>query len=297
MEKIIKKVEIKKKVLCALCFSVSLLSCKKEIQYKGEGKDPVLVLNGLVENDSTFKVYLEKSSFFISNDPEENNFIKTGANLKLTNVSSGEVFTMNQSTVDNVYEFPFVTPPNTKFKIEVSYPNYPSISSEMTSVSKVDLINVDTSSYSTTKGLMKKAVLKWNDPIGENYYMVKVINTQAQSSSSYDEYFTSKDQSITDNVNLDGSENYYQEIYLTDELFEGKLKQLEVNFMTFNLNPPLKYTYKLITISKEIYLYGVAIRKNANVDGVLTGEPVKVYSNISEGLGIFGSMSLSEIIK
>lgn len=292
---------MKNKIIFSLPFlAVIFVSCLKEIEYKGEGKDPVLVLNGVTDTDSTFKINLERSFFFLSNEPSSDKLIKSGASLKLTNLNTGEVFSMNAPTYENVYEFPFVTPENTKFKIEISHPDYKSISAEMTTISKVNLTSVDTSSYTTQDGLRKKAILKWKDPVGENYYFIRVSQYDPKYEYVYDTYFASSDPSVN-NANTPGinGQQEFDEAIFSDVLFEGQDKSFELNFWTYIAdsiqNQPI-YTYQLMTMNKETYLYYQSAKKHLNSDPFLS-EPIKVYSNIENGFGIFGSRFSSKITK
>ncbi|MES2589456.1 MAG: DUF4249 domain-containing protein [Bacteroidota bacterium] len=282
---------------------LALFSCEKEIQYEGEGKDPVLVLNGIQENDSTFKIYLERSFFFLSSEGKDDKYIETGATVTLTNLTTGQVFTMNASTIDNVYEFPFTTSPNQKFKIEVSHPDYETISSEMTTIPKVSLLDVDTSSFSVDGGSKrKKAILNWNDPVGENFYLVQVFSYDSLYNYTNTQYFACADPVFEDgesNTGINNGNNEYEEIYFNDVLFEGQQKKLEIDFPDYyaqdTTQNSVKYTYNLICMDKATYQYFISVRKSAN-SGFFT-EPVKVYSNITNGFGVFSSKNTSKITK
>ncbi|MCE3294820.1 MAG: hypothetical protein K0R65_534 [Crocinitomicaceae bacterium] len=287
------------------CFGILLgfaflFSCQKELEFKGEGKDPLLVVNAIEQNDSTFKVYLERTTFFLSNEGEESKYIETGAIMKVTNVSTGEVFTMNQSTYDNVYEFPFVTAPGTRYKIEVSHAEYPSVSSEITTVPNVTLTSVDTSGFSKDGSLHKRAVLKWNDPAGENYYMLRLFYADPLYDYFYQMTFQSNDE-VTSGQGADplsSDKPTFDDLLFTDELFDGEQKQLEIEFMTYKGMTPAEdpiYTYRLITMNKETYLYYRSVLMGQEDSPFI--EPVKVYSNIEGGFGIFGSLNNSQIVK
>lgn len=287
-------------LIAALACAAVLFSCEKEIEFKGEGKDPLLVVNAIVENDSVFKVYLERSFFFLSNEEPDNKYIETGATMKLTNLSTGEVFTMTQSTYDNVYEFPFITTASTRYRIEVTHPDYPSVSSEITTVPAVSLIDADTSSYTEDGSLWKKAVLDWNDPAGENYYMLRLYYEDPLYDYFYQMSFYTNDEVIGTSVGdpEDNGKSSFYELLFTDELFEGEHKELTLEFITYKGQVPEEdpiYTYRLITMSKEAYLYYQSVNKSMSVGPF--SEPAKVYSNIDGGFGIFGSLNTSQIVK
>ena len=290
-----------KQFIILLASIFTLLSCQKEIEFKGNAKANVLVLNGVVENDSVFRVFLERSSFFLSNEVGGANEISSGAEVKLTNLTSGEVFTMTQSTVGNRYDFPFVTTPNTRFKIEVSHPSYTSISSEMTTTSKVNLLAVDSVTVVKNQENRLKITFNWNDPIGENYYMVRIKQDVSTPDYEYTEflYMESTDPSIdnSNNTDIDGSVYAVNTYLFNDSKFNGQSKQIE--FLCYYYNPnydpfnPVneEITCELITMDKATYLYYQSASANANSD--FFSEPVKVLSNIENGFGIFGTLNYS----
>jgi hypothetical protein len=65
---------------------------------------------------------------------------------------------MTNSSIDNKYEFPFVTSQNVKFKIEVSHLDYESILAEMTTVPKINLNALDAITYESNNVTRKKVV-------------------------------------------------------------------------------------------------------------------------------------------
>lgn len=284
--------------------SISLIlfgACQKEIEFKGNAKANVLVLNGVVENDSVFSVFLERSSFFLSSEVSGANEISSGALIKVTNLTSGEVFTMTQSTVGNRYDFPFVTASNTRFKIEVSHPSYPSISSEMTTISKVNITSVDSVTVIKNQENRLKVNFKWNDPSEENYYMVLIKQAVSAPDFEYTEYLymESTDPSIdnTNNTDIDGSVYPVNSYLFDDKKFNGQQKEIDfVCSYYYPNNDPLNpvteiISCELISMNKETYLYYVSMQ--ANVESDFFSEPVKVLSNIKNGFGIFGTLNYS----
>jgi hypothetical protein len=290
-----------KNILTLICLTIVLVACQKEIEFKGNAKANVLVLNGVVENDSVFRIFLERSSFFLSNEVSGANEISSGAEVKLTNLTSGEVFTLTQSTVGNRYDFPFVTTPNTRFKIEVSHPSYPSISSEMTTTSKVNLTTVDSVTVVKNQENRLKITFNWNDPSEENYYMVRIKQDISAPDFEYTEflYMESTDPSIdnSNNTDIDGSVYPVNTYLFDDKKFNGQQKEIEFLCYYYNpntdpFNPVTENIYcQLITMDKATYLYYQSASANANSD--FFSEPVKVLSNIENGFGIFGTLNYS----
>ncbi|MEN9303302.1 MAG: hypothetical protein RL264_1731 [Bacteroidota bacterium] len=292
-----------KKLILLSILSVLVMSCQKEIEFKGKSKDPVMVLNGVVENDSLFRVYLERSVFFLSSENASVKYISSGALLKVTNLTTGEVYTMNESTFPspNLYEFPFITTPNTQYKIEVTHPDYPSISAEMITTAKVNLNSVDTVSVIKNQEKLLKITFNWNDPTTENYYMVRVRQDIESAEYSYTNYLymSSTDLSIDNSTNtdIDGSVYPTNTFLFTDTKFNGQQKSMEflANYYSPSddpMNPVDEKVYcELISMNKATYLYYVSMTASLQTD--FFSEPVKVLSNINNGFGIFGSLNYS----
>lgn len=290
-----------KNSIIVLLMFMTLFACVKEIDYKGKGKNPVLVLNGITELDSTFRIYLERSFFFLSNENPNEKYIKSGATLTLTNVNSGEVFIMTNSTEENRYDFPFLTPENTNFKIEIKHPDYETIKSEMKTAQKIQITSVDTSSFTNQDGLRKRAIIKWNDPVGLSYYYLRVYKIDTEFGYIYNTWFSSADASLNNEfqASIDGSTVETDEAIFNDILFEGKEKNLEITFYTYFGSTPEEnpiYTYELVSMTEETFKYIQSVKKYFNSDNFLT-EPIKVFNNIENGFGIFGSKCVSKVTK
>jgi hypothetical protein len=284
---------------------ISLLitfSCQKEIEYKGPGKDPRLVLNGVVENDSVFRLSLEKTVFFLSNESSEAKYITSGATINVTNLSTNQSYSLNQSNAGNLYEFPFVVTSDTKYKVSVVHPDYPSIESEMTTTSKVEIISVDTSTVVKDQQNFLKARITWNDPSSENYYMIRVKSKYYSANQYYEYpyYLLSNDVSVdnSQNTDIDGSVYPVSDLMFDDKKFNGQTKSIEI---LFNYNEPyidpldpatIVNDLYLITMNRETYQYYVSMKKNISMD--FFSEPVKVFTNITNGFGIFGTLNYSK---
>ena len=55
----------KTKWLLATILIGLLWSCEKEIDYKGDESESLIVINQIIESDSTFSIEIERSRFFL----------------------------------------------------------------------------------------------------------------------------------------------------------------------------------------------------------------------------------------
>jgi hypothetical protein len=83
-----------------------------------------------------------------------------------------------------------------------------------------------------------------------------------------------------------------------DKKFNGQTKSIEI---LFNYNEPyidpldpatIVNDLYLITMNRETYQYYVSMKKNISMD--FFSEPVKVFTNITTGFGICGTLNYSK---
>jgi hypothetical protein len=259
---------------------------------------PKIVIQGIVEIDSTFAVYLERTYAFNETNPETE--ITSGAVITVVNLNSGATFTSSVPVDSNRYEFPFNTAPNTDYQITVTHPDYPTVTATAHTTNVVPLISVDTASLMNDSYPKLIGTLTWQDPPGQNYYMVRVRYQYSDEDSSIvgsggGAY--SYDPVIDNSSNSDplSPENWTMYFVFTDEQFENSIKSLEI----ISNNPfygwdNSKMEYYLTSLNYDTYLYYKTRLIQAYADPAFS-EPSKIYSNVNNGYGIFGSVSGSVI--
>jgi hypothetical protein len=292
---------MKRSNLFFVFFALLLFSCEKVIEYKGPGGTPRLVLNAIMENDSAFVVRLERTVFFLS-PTNTNRFIESGAVITLKDETNNISYTNPVYLDSGRYQFPISVNPNIKYSIKVTHPDFPEISSVMTTQPKVTLLGVDTSSFVKNQERWLRVKYKFNDPSGENFYIIKgkIFYSSPDWEGEYPISFLSNDPSVdnSENQDIDGSIYPNNNIFVYDTKFNGQYKELELTFShpgddqpAWEINNDLQF--ELYAMDKATFLYNRSVIKNMFTDEF--SEPVKVYSNINGGFGIFGTMSRSVI--
>lgn len=278
---------------------VTLCSCEKEITYKGESKDPLLVVNSVNEADSVIRVRLERSRFFLESSGQNFN-ITSGAALQLTDQTSGASYSVGTPDAQGVYVFPVTAQQNHTYSLSVMYPDYPVANAQMTVPAAVTISDVDTVFYVNQGQLKMKGTLKWQDPAGKDFYILKMslVQMDAQGTIEYpDQSIASYDQSMNElssSGGLGGDENYMQELFFTDELFDGTNKSLEIRYIPFVIGSQYHYKFTLYRCTEDVYKYLVSTQKSMNADGDFFAEPVKVFTNMDHGYGIFSVLTRTE---
>jgi hypothetical protein len=218
-----------------------------------------------------------------------------------------------------------------KYRIEVSESNYPTIvSGEMKMGGKIPIETIDTTInflLNNDSGVRQKvkAVMRFTDPGNEKNYYRLLVSCRVGRNQSYINENTdtvklvqvmdyiynysgieSDDPVFSSNENADevlfGTTNSEYTIF-TDEIFNGKSYDLK-----FNLKDDITYyfqdmntdrldfyviTIELQTLTQDVYYYLKSLNLSHANSGGLFMEPVQVYNNIKNGLGIFGGCSSS----
>jgi hypothetical protein len=290
-----------RQLLIIFSATIFLVACEKELPYSGEGKSPVLVLNGILVNHETFVVHVSRSVFFLSNQGENSSAINNAV-VTVTNLSTGVQF-QETSGQEGYYYFPFDVEPNTGYKIVVSHPNYPTVSSELTTVGDIVLDDVDTSSVELNAfERERESVFRFNDMPGENKYLAvfkyAIITPSMVDTSFYYGSAYSIDPSVDNEAsNVTGNSSFEPRIFFTDETFSNQYKHFTLKNLetTFDDTTHWIYNYTLLTATDDTYKYFKTVPKNFQANQL--SDPTKAHSNIVGGFGIFGSISYSTIKK
>lgn len=74
-------------LILAGLMALTVVSCRKEIKYKGDAEDPLVVVNSIMEADSVIKIHVEQSRFFLDPQFSSSDYWITNATVTLTVVS------------------------------------------------------------------------------------------------------------------------------------------------------------------------------------------------------------------
>jgi len=193
------------------------------------------------------------------------------------------------------------------YSYEIVHPDYEAVRAETTVPAEVKL-NVNDVSLLSEEDYEKHYRLRFsfNDAPEDNFYRLRLRNPNAY----YDgfDYFESNDASIISSVGLqsDGATFYGDEALFDDEMFNGTEKEISIDFFDYKSlwfeeqddDYETEYTLELTSVSESYYTYIRSLRAHYdNQDQfIFAGEPVQVFTNIENGLGVLGSMSLDTML-
>ncbi|GAB4290047.1 MAG: hypothetical protein Kow0068_15540 [Marinilabiliales bacterium] len=284
------------RLLYIILLFVFLSSCEKILDVELEEKEKKVVLNCLFTPDSLFNINLSRSQGIL--DTHSIEFINN-AEIKLYEDGN---FIANFNLTDSLYGFysvdSFYPAVGKHYSVEVNTGN----ASETVYAANYipQPVSFEIGDTSTRENNMSKQVLcniKLSDPEGiDNYYCLELLRYYSfdfyeVKSKIYktNVYFYLDDQILGDFVESNGS-------YLfSDEFFNGK----EINFKIYihygeisNYDSDSVKVYFLMhSVSREYYRYITSYERNANASANPFAEPVQVFSNVNNGLGIFAGSS------
>jgi len=287
------------KLYIYILLAISMFSCRKEIEYKGDAQDSFLIINGLIDNDSTIKVRLSKSRPAIGEQNIGPTDITASASLILTDNSTGETFTSNEVNSLGEYAFSTIAKTGHSYSVSVSHTDFKTAYSSNTIVPiVVPIINCDTSSvlYANEYSRFKKVDFSFVDPEIDNRYFIQVFSID--SSGVEENIWIESNGTINLSDDVSGSGLLFKDVS-----FNNTTKNVSLTFYASYHYDQITYanlnekSYKIVlnSLSKEAYNYILSVNKSMNSNDIFS-EPVKVYTNITNGFGIFGAVTKSVVI-
>ena len=316
-------------ITAVIIIAFTASSCESVITFKGAEADPKIVIYSLLHPDSviTVSVAVSHAVFEERYEPEQ----ITDAVVRL--FRDGELLeTLAYAPPVPSHEYYPASPYSTylsevnrpeygsTYRIEVEVPGLKTASGEATLPEPVAIISIDTSSVimEWMEWIERRLTvkIKFRDPAGEEDFY------RASGTCLYGFYNGNKEEPYSPLMpvvvsEMDISYAFYSEpliapkqdedifgMYLqnsynlfTDELISGKEYDLTME-IHFNLPDTGYYEFahsffRLHTISRDMYLYLQSYSAHTQTRDNFLVEPVLVYTNISNGLGVLGAMSTS----
>lgn len=299
------------------------VSCETVIDLEIPKHESVLVLNGILSTDSIIRVSLSNSVGAFENNQinsindavvliYENNILLDTMSV----IGPDTLWIDGQGFNNNIFYYELDYYPQTGFdyRIEVKHDNYNDISASTTIPDDINIFNVSTLDNSLDTNFLE-ATLNFSfndDPNKKDYYRISLYVT---SSYYYDAYyddwilisgggkryqvdFASNDPSFPSYIPWEGYTFYGDDVLFTDELFDGAQKDISLDF-DFKLGFVDSLFLNLISYSQGAYEYFESVQSQNNIGflGPFGGEPIPVYTNVQNGLGILASYNLqSELL-
>ena len=310
-----------------LC-SFYLISCDMEtvVDLDVPLHEPVLVVNGLLDTDSTAKVVVSHSVGAFSNGYPS--FIHNATVLLYKNEEQIAIpFNPDMSdlvyiyyeaanyTIDSLpmyyYKSDYIPEEDATYRIEVNHNDYTTITAETYIPDDIEIKNQEIDTLISDDFV--RLTFSFDDNISQqNYYRLKVFSScvkEWEDECGYIEYygfrghseFMSNDPSFpqTEFIPEDGYTFRGNNVVFTDALFNGQQKTI-----TLDIESELSYIecdtllIRFSTFSNDSYNYYTSLgdHREKGELGLFGGEVIPVYTNVENGLGIFISTNSQQIM-
>lgn len=293
-----------------------LAGCTKYLEFEGEGARPRLVMNALMQADSTFEVHLSNSVGYVDNSSIED---QVNGEVRIFNAQGDLIETLFHDG-DGRYIGVQTAQPGMSYTVEADHPGFTSISASDRVPMPVAILAVDTFSVPSNdpfefESSALNIALTFNDPSSENYYSLEVYQNQ----SFFIDYIFDPDQNtlVPDTIWLDTptffqmglmttdpvllnetatgiaeTEAFSNRFLFSDALFNGSTRTISVRLENYTVNS--QYMVRLTSISHDYFRYLRTVERYLNANGDPFAEPVLIFNNVTNGLGILGGESIFE---
>ncbi len=277
------------KRLVYLIFPLALVSCEKEIPLNAEVTDPKLVLNCGFEEGEPWEVHVSQSLSVIDNG---NLSGVDGATVNILDNNGTLLETLNDDGNGYYSSTSLVGASGTGYKLTVSKSGFTSIESSDI-VPSIPVINYkDTVSGTYLGEDVFEITFDINDPAGSNdHYLIQAIGYEDDGFGNTNEY------QLWFNVNAPEFENtspeeYNQIAFLKDGQFNGSNYEITIRadgwVAESNLDSISVY---VSSCTEAAYNYAWSYDRYQSTSGDPFSQPVQVYSNVTNGFGIFAGYS------
>lgn len=301
-------------------------SCEEIIEFKGEKTDPKIVLYSMLNPADTISVSLAKSHavFDVGYTPQQiTNAVvrlyRDGVMIETLTYVPPEPCENCMPSEHSRYVSQGIRPvPGSSYRIEVEVPGFEPVSAETSLPVLVPVMSIDTatdSEYGYNTYLVTK--VKFTDPgATENYYRISVTRLEGyyngdksvpyrpeipvRVTMSDDSYAATADPIIAPEQEEDLFGIYSSNTYnvFSDELISGQEYDLTLKISFYRRPDTTYYEFthfkiELHSITKDMFLYLRSYAAHMQTRDSFFSEPVLVYSNVTDGLGVFGSGVIS----
>lgn len=266
---------------------IGFSSCEKYIDFDEEIKQPKLVVNGIINPDSTFDIHISRSLSVID-----------GAELSVVENATVNILDENGSLYESLvydsnghYLGASMPQHNQAYTIEVSAPDFDPVSASTHIPDLIDLSSVDTMGVEDVNGLRElKLTITFQDmPNEENYYMLEVYAADIINGQIFLNPMFLRSDDVTLGLSQDG---YSDQVFFSDELFDGTQKTLII-YVEDTRDYDDYIEVRLTSVTQDLERYYRTLNAYNDTYGNPFSQPVQVFSNVEGGFGIFAGYEVS----
>ncbi len=300
------------KYFIILFITLFLFSCQKELEIELPDFEQKPVVNCLFATDTNFVLN-------ISHSISLNDSMKVEiANAKCYLFSENQLIDSFRYVSDGYYKSNIKPEHRKYYKLKIITPQFGEVSSTSYVPANVQILNTEQQNFavsvpdyssdaSENMPFNRLSITFTDDASVNNYYELKIMVKRFWNDSLHDSYMENAYLYCYDNVvKNEDILDYEPNIFVfSDSLFNGQTKTIDflykpswISWANGNSNGNISYFYgdyrlyyKFRSISKEMYDFRKSLIRHVynqqTDDFQVFGDPVPMFSNINNGLGVF----------
>ncbi|NNE25634.1 MAG: DUF4249 domain-containing protein [Saprospiraceae bacterium] len=282
------------------------LSCEEDVTIKIEDNDRQIVINSIISTDSIWNVNLTYSKSIFSD--QEFEYIQA-ASVKVTNLTNDQSFFL-KSIGNGDYQRALMPNEGHSYELEINTDEGESARAVtyVPSVLKVEVMRSNSIDENGNNTIEIDIEIEDN-PVEENFYVWEIVENKIV-----------EEEIVTEPLNIDFTlPTEFEEgqtelkslnslLFISDDKFNGKKYSTKLTLGNDVINngeggndnasssETPRFNLRIMAVSKDLYEYLRTYELYKQTDIAITSinQPVNVYSNIENGLGIFGGYNLKE---
>lgn len=294
--------DMKKIFLVLVVLLCGMASCVKDVEFNGEQSDPILVVNGVQQAGKTANLYIEKSWFFLNSEIDLR--VKDVEVDLYVNGSFKESLQVRDSITDYAFSYcegQYELCEGDRLRFEVRSSEFETAYAELTLPVSPTVIGFDTVSVDLDYGTIEFAV-EIDDPAGADFYSLYFYNAIETEYSIYSFYssdpvFTEPLDMGADDLMGESSDYYGGGLYnvFSDTYFDGRTYTVNFTYYAWDIEFLEPFVIEMSRVNESLYKYQKTSKKYQENDpnGIvgMFAEPVQVYTNVENGVGIVSGQS------
>lgn len=282
-----------KKIIVSFAALVLFMACEKEIPLKQEEKQSRIVVNGIFSAEDTIWIHLSESRDVLYDQILPN---IENATAKLLDASDNEIGSFTYTSEGNYYCTDPTPVAGATYGLRVEAAGLTTITASAETPSLISIMSIDTATVAADQ--LEFDISFTDDASQDNYYGISIVYHdyfEEESGEIYHHeapYYSTKEVYVVNGEpDIDGA-RYAMEFFFSDKGFNGQTINFSGRRYVWPTDSDLRfYVVGLKSLSEDLYKYKLSYSKYLDAQGDFFAEPVQVYSNITDGFGIFGGSS------
>ena len=281
---------------------IALTACSKVVEIDVPFDKPSIVVNSIIQPDTFMTAKLSLSNFILDSKPYYDTIMDATVEVYEDGNYLGALNYENDYNYSNHSLYPKA---GSAYELRVAKPGYEMVTAKTTvpkNPPQFEIINIQdiTGEYGNTQ---KELTIKITDIPDTSYYEFFISQYQyvyliINNVSVVVDSTLLRIGMVTSNllVSPDGDSYYSNSFLFDDVLFQNTsitlkitLPNLTYNYTLEKMPPDINLYISMRVINEDYYKYIVSLEKQQESEWTPFAEPVFVYNNINNGLGIFSS--------